>query len=134
MCFFFFFFFFFKQKTAYEIMPSLVGSEMCIRDSLITADAQTWDRPELSAIYLGFFTNHSWLTIITTFPVFWPVSTYLVASTISSKVYVRSITGLYCPASTNSFKKITSFLLIVGIGNNNFLPPRSGVINARKGF
>ncbi|CZR83230.1 hypothetical protein CDFC105_43927 [Clostridioides difficile] len=25
-------FFFFKQKTAYEIMPSLVGSEMCIRD------------------------------------------------------------------------------------------------------
>ena len=24
--------FFFKQKTAYEIMPSLVGSEMCIRD------------------------------------------------------------------------------------------------------
>src|SRR5428012_20875 len=31
-CFFFFFFFFFQQKTAYEIMPSLVGSEMCIRD------------------------------------------------------------------------------------------------------
>ena len=29
-------FFFFKQKTAYEIMPSLVGSEMCIRDSPIT--------------------------------------------------------------------------------------------------
>eukprot|EP00825_Cyclidium_porcatum_P034385 TRINITY_DN36184_c0_g1_i2.p3 TRINITY_DN36184_c0_g1~~TRINITY_DN36184_c0_g1_i2.p3 ORF type:complete len:106 (+),score=5.08 TRINITY_DN36184_c0_g1_i2:60-377(+) len=29
----FYFFFFFKQKTAYEIMPSLVGSEMCIRDS-----------------------------------------------------------------------------------------------------
>ena len=26
------FFFFFKKKTAYEIMPSLVGSEMCIRD------------------------------------------------------------------------------------------------------
>src|SRR5450756_2203437 len=30
-----FFFFFFKQKTAYEIMPSLVGSEMCIRDRYI---------------------------------------------------------------------------------------------------
>src|SRR5450756_2074209 len=30
---FYFIFFFFKQKTAYEIMPSLVGSEMCIRDS-----------------------------------------------------------------------------------------------------
>jgi len=23
--------FFFKQKTAYEVMPSLVGSEMCIK-------------------------------------------------------------------------------------------------------
>eukprot|EP00658_Telonema_sp_P-2_P018041 TRINITY_DN17058_c0_g1_i3.p1 TRINITY_DN17058_c0_g1~~TRINITY_DN17058_c0_g1_i3.p1 ORF type:complete len:761 (-),score=175.75 TRINITY_DN17058_c0_g1_i3:156-2438(-) len=28
-----FFFFFFKQKTAYEMLRSLVGSEMCIRDS-----------------------------------------------------------------------------------------------------
>ena len=28
--------FFFKQKTAYEIRLSLVGSEMCIRDSLKT--------------------------------------------------------------------------------------------------
>ena len=27
---------FFKQKTAYEIMPSLVGSEMCIRDREMT--------------------------------------------------------------------------------------------------
>ncbi len=26
------FFFFFKQKTAYEMGASLVGSEMCIRD------------------------------------------------------------------------------------------------------
>ncbi len=30
--------FFFKQKTAYEIRLSLVGSERCIRDSLITYD------------------------------------------------------------------------------------------------
>eukprot|EP00658_Telonema_sp_P-2_P003139 TRINITY_DN11152_c0_g1_i6.p1 TRINITY_DN11152_c0_g1~~TRINITY_DN11152_c0_g1_i6.p1 ORF type:complete len:131 (-),score=23.34 TRINITY_DN11152_c0_g1_i6:105-497(-) len=29
---FFVFFFFFKQKTAYEMLRSLVGSEMCIRD------------------------------------------------------------------------------------------------------
>ena len=28
----FFSFFFFKQKTAYEMLRSLVGSEMCIRD------------------------------------------------------------------------------------------------------
>ena len=31
---FFVIFFFFKQKTAYEIRLSLVGSEMCIRDSV----------------------------------------------------------------------------------------------------
>eukprot|EP00658_Telonema_sp_P-2_P015221 TRINITY_DN15853_c0_g1_i2.p1 TRINITY_DN15853_c0_g1~~TRINITY_DN15853_c0_g1_i2.p1 ORF type:complete len:175 (+),score=33.63 TRINITY_DN15853_c0_g1_i2:83-607(+) len=30
------FFFFFKQKTAYEMLRSLVGSEMCIRDRLCT--------------------------------------------------------------------------------------------------
>eukprot|EP00825_Cyclidium_porcatum_P026014 TRINITY_DN2810_c0_g1_i3.p1 TRINITY_DN2810_c0_g1~~TRINITY_DN2810_c0_g1_i3.p1 ORF type:complete len:253 (-),score=48.02 TRINITY_DN2810_c0_g1_i3:220-978(-) len=35
-----FFFFFFKQKTAYEIMPSLVGSEMCIRDRQISCGCQ----------------------------------------------------------------------------------------------
>ena len=34
-----FFDFFFKQKTAYEIMPSLVGSEMCIRDRYYSAVA-----------------------------------------------------------------------------------------------
>ncbi len=28
--------FFFKQKTAYEMSASLVGSEMCIRDSMTT--------------------------------------------------------------------------------------------------
>eukprot|EP00658_Telonema_sp_P-2_P077627 TRINITY_DN7064_c0_g1_i3.p1 TRINITY_DN7064_c0_g1~~TRINITY_DN7064_c0_g1_i3.p1 ORF type:complete len:134 (+),score=22.24 TRINITY_DN7064_c0_g1_i3:101-502(+) len=32
MSFYFIFFFFFKQKTAYEMLRSLVGSEMCIRD------------------------------------------------------------------------------------------------------
>eukprot|EP00658_Telonema_sp_P-2_P007730 TRINITY_DN12878_c0_g1_i17.p1 TRINITY_DN12878_c0_g1~~TRINITY_DN12878_c0_g1_i17.p1 ORF type:complete len:200 (+),score=61.93 TRINITY_DN12878_c0_g1_i17:56-655(+) len=30
-----FFFFFFKQKTAYEMLRSLVGSEMCIRDRIM---------------------------------------------------------------------------------------------------
>src|SRR5428012_3871 len=37
----FIFFFFFKQKTAYEIMPSLVGSEMCIRDRCRYIDLAT---------------------------------------------------------------------------------------------
>eukprot|EP00658_Telonema_sp_P-2_P028136 TRINITY_DN21617_c0_g1_i1.p1 TRINITY_DN21617_c0_g1~~TRINITY_DN21617_c0_g1_i1.p1 ORF type:complete len:178 (-),score=24.31 TRINITY_DN21617_c0_g1_i1:248-781(-) len=32
-----FIFFFFKQKTAYEMLRSLVGSEMCIRDRVYTA-------------------------------------------------------------------------------------------------
>eukprot|EP00825_Cyclidium_porcatum_P008279 TRINITY_DN14116_c0_g1_i2.p2 TRINITY_DN14116_c0_g1~~TRINITY_DN14116_c0_g1_i2.p2 ORF type:complete len:123 (+),score=16.18 TRINITY_DN14116_c0_g1_i2:40-408(+) len=42
----FFFFFFFKQKTAYEIMPSLVGSEMCIRDRVSTQS--TWEALEFT--------------------------------------------------------------------------------------
>ncbi len=29
-----FFFFFFKQRTAYELLRGLVGSEICIRDNL----------------------------------------------------------------------------------------------------
>ena len=49
MSFFFSFFqlfstFFFKQKTAYEIMPSLVGSEMCIRDSNMHRTAKERER------------------------------------------------------------------------------------------
>eukprot|EP00658_Telonema_sp_P-2_P009245 TRINITY_DN13477_c0_g1_i1.p1 TRINITY_DN13477_c0_g1~~TRINITY_DN13477_c0_g1_i1.p1 ORF type:complete len:160 (+),score=30.21 TRINITY_DN13477_c0_g1_i1:51-530(+) len=35
------FFFFFKQKTAYEMLRSLVGSEMCIRDRSV------WCMPSL---------------------------------------------------------------------------------------
>ena len=31
-------FFFFKQKTAYEILSGLVGSEMCIRDRVGALD------------------------------------------------------------------------------------------------
>eukprot|EP00658_Telonema_sp_P-2_P061425 TRINITY_DN50124_c0_g1_i7.p1 TRINITY_DN50124_c0_g1~~TRINITY_DN50124_c0_g1_i7.p1 ORF type:complete len:138 (+),score=22.40 TRINITY_DN50124_c0_g1_i7:94-507(+) len=34
-------FFFFKQKTAYEMLRSLVGSEMCIRDRLYTNNTMT---------------------------------------------------------------------------------------------
>mgnify|MGYP007068841177 CR=1 FL=1 len=49
-----FFFFFFKQKTAYEMLRSLVGSEMCIRDrgrhihryDWGTRIQKTWDTPE----------------------------------------------------------------------------------------
>eukprot|EP01015_Nassula_variabilis_P022033 TRINITY_DN399_c0_g1_i12.p2 TRINITY_DN399_c0_g1~~TRINITY_DN399_c0_g1_i12.p2 ORF type:complete len:184 (-),score=68.57 TRINITY_DN399_c0_g1_i12:168-719(-) len=41
------FFFFFKQKTAYEMLRSLVGSEMCIRDRIQTTlqDTQETEIP-----------------------------------------------------------------------------------------
>ena len=42
-------------------------------------------------------------SVSTTFPVFCPVSTYLVASTTSSSGKVRSITGRYLPASMSPF-------------------------------
>ena len=34
--------FFFKQKTAYELLRSLVGSEMCIRDSAWGSAPYSW--------------------------------------------------------------------------------------------
>ena len=37
---------FFKQKTAYEISLGLVGSEMCIRDSMSTAEGSLIIRGE----------------------------------------------------------------------------------------
>ena len=42
-------FFFFKQKTAYEMLRSLVGSEMCIRDS----DAGDREVPGPQALQIG---------------------------------------------------------------------------------
>eukprot|EP01016_Furgasonia_blochmanni_P041868 TRINITY_DN549_c0_g1_i1.p1 TRINITY_DN549_c0_g1~~TRINITY_DN549_c0_g1_i1.p1 ORF type:complete len:265 (-),score=11.52 TRINITY_DN549_c0_g1_i1:86-880(-) len=41
------FFFFFKQKTAYEIMPSLVGSEMCIRDRYYISTLKPRKQPQV---------------------------------------------------------------------------------------
>eukprot|EP00658_Telonema_sp_P-2_P055641 TRINITY_DN44223_c0_g1_i2.p1 TRINITY_DN44223_c0_g1~~TRINITY_DN44223_c0_g1_i2.p1 ORF type:complete len:395 (+),score=101.50 TRINITY_DN44223_c0_g1_i2:93-1277(+) len=38
-----FVFFFFKQKTAYEMLRSLVGSEMCIRDRAENENAHVYD-------------------------------------------------------------------------------------------
>src|SRR5450756_2362169 len=57
-------FFFFKQKTAYEIMPSLVGSEMCIRDSRYSVDDRwfvphfekmLYDQAQIAVSYLEAF-------------------------------------------------------------------------------
>src|SRR5674536_402979 len=45
-----FFFFFFKQKTAYEMLRSLVGSEMCIRDRCHRPAATPNQRAGLTAL------------------------------------------------------------------------------------
>ena len=44
------YFFFFKQKTAYEMLRSLVGSEMCIRDSDFTPEEAADFRREASTL------------------------------------------------------------------------------------
>eukprot|EP00658_Telonema_sp_P-2_P011799 TRINITY_DN14520_c0_g1_i3.p1 TRINITY_DN14520_c0_g1~~TRINITY_DN14520_c0_g1_i3.p1 ORF type:complete len:267 (-),score=64.34 TRINITY_DN14520_c0_g1_i3:33-833(-) len=78
------FFFFFKQKTAYEMLRSLVGSEMCIRDSLIsrkqfilmltdevsnnaldTAHTQLVHLPEMNFPLNDYFINSSHNTYLT---------------------------------------------------------------------
>ena len=43
-----FFFFFYKQKTAYDMLRSLVGSEMCIRDR-----GTTWSGAEGADLFGG---------------------------------------------------------------------------------
>ena len=49
------FFFFFKQKTAYEIGVRLVGSEMCIRDSLgIVGGVLTKKMPDFDPRNYGY--------------------------------------------------------------------------------
>eukprot|EP00658_Telonema_sp_P-2_P068104 TRINITY_DN5702_c0_g1_i7.p1 TRINITY_DN5702_c0_g1~~TRINITY_DN5702_c0_g1_i7.p1 ORF type:complete len:126 (+),score=51.71 TRINITY_DN5702_c0_g1_i7:78-455(+) len=53
---FLFFFFFFKQKTAYEMLRSLVGSEMCIRDS--PKAGQSWEAAVLGEPRLHATTEH----------------------------------------------------------------------------
>ncbi len=42
-------FFFFKQKTAYEMLRSLVGSEMCIRDR--STRVSSWELERYLVIY-----------------------------------------------------------------------------------
>eukprot|EP00658_Telonema_sp_P-2_P048636 TRINITY_DN3698_c0_g1_i10.p1 TRINITY_DN3698_c0_g1~~TRINITY_DN3698_c0_g1_i10.p1 ORF type:complete len:674 (-),score=96.22 TRINITY_DN3698_c0_g1_i10:435-2456(-) len=52
-----FFFFFFKQKTAYEMLRSLVGSEMCIRDRLDNV-LFLWERLALARALAGMRQNY----------------------------------------------------------------------------
>src|SRR5674536_361296 len=52
-------FFFFKQKTAYEMLRSLVGSEMCIRDRLylhpLASDTDFWASEACLLSFLLYF-------------------------------------------------------------------------------
>ena len=45
--------FFFKQKTAYEMLRSLVGSEMCIRDRLVGGHEFGSRQPVNAGVALG---------------------------------------------------------------------------------
>eukprot|EP00658_Telonema_sp_P-2_P004614 TRINITY_DN11712_c0_g1_i6.p1 TRINITY_DN11712_c0_g1~~TRINITY_DN11712_c0_g1_i6.p1 ORF type:complete len:306 (+),score=93.65 TRINITY_DN11712_c0_g1_i6:98-1015(+) len=59
---FYFFFFFFKQKTAYEMLRSLVGSEMCIRDRYQRrVRGLRTDQPMAAALRAGSH-GYNWLT------------------------------------------------------------------------
>ena len=46
-------FFFFKQKTAYELLRSLVGSEMCIRDRVYTRESDQLFKSEALIKFLS---------------------------------------------------------------------------------
>eukprot|EP00658_Telonema_sp_P-2_P028480 TRINITY_DN21815_c0_g1_i2.p1 TRINITY_DN21815_c0_g1~~TRINITY_DN21815_c0_g1_i2.p1 ORF type:complete len:159 (+),score=36.95 TRINITY_DN21815_c0_g1_i2:66-542(+) len=67
------FFFFFKQKTAYEMLRSLVGSEMCIRDRLQNGtQVLVFSDNAKNALY-GPATTKGWL--IPTYDYAWSTST-----------------------------------------------------------
>src|SRR5660398_252094 len=57
------FFFFFKQKTAYEIRLSLVGSEMCIRDRCTTSWKRSGKHLHSSGILPGIGSDPLWESV-----------------------------------------------------------------------
>eukprot|EP00831_Metopus_contortus_P049850 TRINITY_DN41484_c0_g1_i1.p1 TRINITY_DN41484_c0_g1~~TRINITY_DN41484_c0_g1_i1.p1 ORF type:complete len:133 (+),score=31.45 TRINITY_DN41484_c0_g1_i1:57-455(+) len=69
------FIFFFKQKTAYEMQRGLVGSEMCIRDSLyyiyslrfVSFNQPPFSSTLLSIIILDYYTYLSRTHLLSTF-------------------------------------------------------------------
>ena len=78
-------------------------------------------------------------TVITTLPIFCPVSTYRYASTIWSSEYLLSMRGLKSPDSISPFTYRIISWSCCGIGNTTFFPPESFppesvVMSARNGF
>ena len=59
--------FFFKQKTAYEISAWLVGSEMCIRDSLTTPGIAASGATNFRIMFSTYILQGSFLIAVTLF-------------------------------------------------------------------
>ena len=78
--------FFFKQKTAYGIMPSLVGSEMCIRESIKTTSPQG----------VLTFSLHAWIASqgVATFQSQENVATYVVTKVVTGRCVGRCVARL----------------------------------------
>ena len=105
--------FFFKQKTAYEVLRSLVGSEMCIRDSLqpIVEFSIKW---KMKMNYPCLILTISSVSI----PVFWELITFYVRIHLKRNVYlsIRFLLSTYWNLAkakeTSSTKKFSSKNLI----------------------
>eukprot|EP00825_Cyclidium_porcatum_P034713 TRINITY_DN36452_c0_g1_i1.p1 TRINITY_DN36452_c0_g1~~TRINITY_DN36452_c0_g1_i1.p1 ORF type:complete len:271 (+),score=-33.89 TRINITY_DN36452_c0_g1_i1:3-815(+) len=101
-----FVFFFFKQKTAYEIMPSLVGSEMCIRDRYMGSSGDQFPPSDQSSYRscLHFFIGHSSSEVEHFFP-----ETYTENSpNILSLAAKSSRTSITVPAASSSCSFVSS--------------------------
>ena len=73
--------------------PKVAAAELR-RESLVLGFDQALVEPFAGQLSKGVVVHRETpFSVSTTFPVFCPVSTYLVASTTSSSRYVRSITG-----------------------------------------
>ncbi len=57
-------FFFFKKKTAYEMLRSLVGSEMCIRDRVgVAKHIDSLGIPVLAMSLPGHYSRKAWAPV-----------------------------------------------------------------------
>eukprot|EP01015_Nassula_variabilis_P035519 TRINITY_DN8945_c0_g1_i8.p1 TRINITY_DN8945_c0_g1~~TRINITY_DN8945_c0_g1_i8.p1 ORF type:complete len:169 (-),score=36.89 TRINITY_DN8945_c0_g1_i8:25-531(-) len=97
-------FFFFKQKTAYEMLRSLVGSEMCIRDRVSTQST-----PILSHI------NTSHPNVI-----FWVLWVVVGAIMGYLTVLFRDLVLIFATSALGGFGIVRSFAFFFGGFPNEF--------------
>eukprot|EP00658_Telonema_sp_P-2_P006593 TRINITY_DN12493_c0_g2_i3.p1 TRINITY_DN12493_c0_g2~~TRINITY_DN12493_c0_g2_i3.p1 ORF type:complete len:314 (+),score=47.14 TRINITY_DN12493_c0_g2_i3:40-981(+) len=108
-------FFFFKQKTAYEMLRSLVGSEMCIRDRGSSASTESGSN-SIKIVTSGGSTPHSTSTF--------PVSTthrhrQLPSSPESAPIAPTTKKVAHRTASSTSIVGFTAG----GVGGGSAIPP-----------